>query len=988
MRRLVDVDAATLERAGRPQPARRRSGGLGRTTRRHAIAAERPIDEQLSVDVTARAAIRDPADRARATVVPTPSGDQTVGPHPLRPITERLGHHRGRLSCSAGQARRPGRPLHRPATSSGCVAAPRRRWPRPHAPRRFSQPQQGAPVGSARSELDQRPTSVRARARPRRRPATRRTSGDVATAWADRRRSPAAAALPCRATRPRRDRQARLRRRSRRARSTRRSAADAVDHVESPHSHRLIRRAVSQREGRALRRPAIRLERARRSEVADRGTCARPQLAQVDGGRIADAARARDRPASPGLACHHARAIARIGAAAPPTCGGRRTAVREAMLSSSRPGIRRHISSVADNPVVRRPGCPRRPQPEPPPSGGTPHAATAGSAAGRATPSRPPTSSTAGSPRPRPTLGDRLLILGHHYQRDEVIRWADARGDSFKLARSRRGQRPRPTVHRLLRRALHGRVGRRPHRRPPAGDPPRPQRRLLDGRHGRHRPGRGGLGGARPRSPTSSGSCPITYMNSSAALKAFVGEHGGAVCTSSNARAVLDWALGARATRCSSSPTSTSAATPASTWATATTDMRVWNPRFELGGLEERDVKDATLPALEGPLLGAPALPPRARRRVPGRAPRRRSSSCTPSARTTSCELADQVGSTELHPRVRSTTRRPGSVHRRRHRDPPGAAPGRRAPRQDRRVARPADLPVLDDVPHRRRPPRAGCSRTSSRARSSTRSPSTPTPPSGPRSRSSACSTSPRPPPRTDPELRRGHRVRPRASQSAARRFAPRGGDGEAEPLDEGGATGEAPAPGVTTSGPRSASCPATSELAGPRRRGRPAALVIGPRLRQRDELPAACAQATAQIEILAVEEVASSNPPTSSNARPAAPAPRSRPATRPTVGLRRHPVHVVAQPPTRASHRPAAGAPSSRRAPTARPHRCRTELVAHAALGLAGRPVADTPCTAPPTGWPGGRTRPAGDTRGVEHASGFTTSTASEPRGRRTPRF
>src|SRR5205814_9723551 len=33
------------------------------------------------------------------------------------------------------------------------------------------------------------------------------------------------------------------------------------------------------------------------------------------------------------------------------------------------------------------------------------------------------------------TLGDRLVILGHHYQRDEVIRWADAVGDSFKLAR-------------------------------------------------------------------------------------------------------------------------------------------------------------------------------------------------------------------------------------------------------------------------------------------------------------------------------------------------------------------------------------------------------------------------------------------------------------------------------------------------------------------------------------------------------------------------
>ena len=59
-------------------------------------------------------------------------------------------------------------------------------------------------------------------------------------------------------------------------------------------------------------------------------------------------------------------------------------------------------------------------------------------------------------------LGDRLLILGHHYQRDEVMEWADARGDSFKLARLRGRQRRHR--HRLLRRALHGRIGRRAHR--------------------------------------------------------------------------------------------------------------------------------------------------------------------------------------------------------------------------------------------------------------------------------------------------------------------------------------------------------------------------------------------------------------------------------------------------------------------------------------------------------------------------------------------
>ncbi len=54
----------------------------------------------------------------------------------------------------------------------------------------------------------------------------------------------------------------------------------------------------------------------------------------------------------------------------------------------------------------------------------------------------------------------------------------------------------RGRVHRLLRRPLHGRVGRRPDRRPPAGAAPRPQCRVLHGGHGGHRPGGGGLGRA------------------------------------------------------------------------------------------------------------------------------------------------------------------------------------------------------------------------------------------------------------------------------------------------------------------------------------------------------------------------------------------------------------------------------------------------------------------------------------------------------------
>jgi quinolinate synthase len=87
---------------------------------------------------------------------------------------------------------------------------------------------------------------------------------------------------------------------------------------------------------------------------------------------------------------------------------------------------------------------------------------------------------------------------------------------------------------------------------------------------------------------------PITYMNSSAALKAFVGRHGGAVCTSSNARGVLEWAL-ARGDKVLFFPDQHLGRNTGFTMGYGDADMRVWNPHKECGGLEERDVKDATL---------------------------------------------------------------------------------------------------------------------------------------------------------------------------------------------------------------------------------------------------------------------------------------------------------------------------------------------------------------------------------------------------------
>jgi len=82
-------------------------------------------------------------------------------------------------------------------------------------------------------------------------------------------------------------------------------------------------------------------------------------------------------------------------------------------------------------------------------------------------------------------------------------------------------------------------------------------------------------------------------MNSSAALKAFVGDHGGAVCTSSNAGAVLRWAL-ARGDKLLFFPDQHLGRNTAFQLGFDASDMRVWDPRQDLGGLEEADVKEAT----------------------------------------------------------------------------------------------------------------------------------------------------------------------------------------------------------------------------------------------------------------------------------------------------------------------------------------------------------------------------------------------------------
>src|SRR5215213_679703 len=138
-------------------------------------------------------------------------------------------------------------------------------------------------------------------------------------------------------------------------------------------------------------------------------------------------------------------------------------------------------------------------------------------------------------------LGDRVFILGHHYQRDEVMRWADARGDSFRLSVL---AQEHPEADFIVFCGVHFMAE--------SAD-------ILTGDHQQVilpdlNAGCSMADMADIESVTEAWEAleqitdisrvvPITYMNSSAALKAFVGEHGGAVCTSTNARQVLEWAL-------------------------------------------------------------------------------------------------------------------------------------------------------------------------------------------------------------------------------------------------------------------------------------------------------------------------------------------------------------------------------------------------------------------------------------------------------------
>src|SRR3982751_318449 len=141
----------------------------------------------------------------------------------------------------------------------------------------------------------------------------------------------------------------------------------------------------------------------------------------------------------------------------------------------------------------------------------------------------------------REALGKKLVILGHHYQQDGIIDFADFTGDSFELSRKAADQTDAEYV-----------VFCGVHFMAESADIlTRPDVRVILPDMG------AGCSMADMANLDQTIECweqlqqtcpdqlivPITYMNSSAAIKAFVGEHGGAVCTSSNCRNGLEWAL-------------------------------------------------------------------------------------------------------------------------------------------------------------------------------------------------------------------------------------------------------------------------------------------------------------------------------------------------------------------------------------------------------------------------------------------------------------
>lgn len=186
-------------------------------------------------------------------------------------------------------------------------------------------------------------------------------------------------------------------------------------------------------------------------------------------------------------------------------------------------------------------------------------------------------------------LGSRLTILGHFYQRDEVVQFADFVGDSFQLAQQ---AKTRPDAEAIVFCGVHFMAET-------ADLLSKPEQAVILPNLA------AGCSMADMADTTSVEACwqqlqaatndtiiPVTYMNSSAALKAFCGRNGGIVCTSSNADAVLRWAF-ERGQKVLFFPDQHLGRNTAKHMGVSLDEMPLWDPRKPLGGNTEETIANA-----------------------------------------------------------------------------------------------------------------------------------------------------------------------------------------------------------------------------------------------------------------------------------------------------------------------------------------------------------------------------------------------------------
>jgi quinolinate synthase len=193
----------------------------------------------------------------------------------------------------------------------------------------------------------------------------------------------------------------------------------------------------------------------------------------------------------------------------------------------------------------------------------------------------------------RSGLGSRALILGHHYQRDEVIQFADITGDSFKLAQAASEQKSAEFIFFC---GVHFMAES-------ADILTSPQQKVIlpDLAAGCSMADMATASQVQEcwkeleKIDVAETTIPVTYMNSSAAIKSFTGEHGGTICTSSNAQKTMEWALSKGSKILFLPDQHLGRNTAVLSLGLSLDDCVLWNPWKPMGGLTQDEIKNATV---------------------------------------------------------------------------------------------------------------------------------------------------------------------------------------------------------------------------------------------------------------------------------------------------------------------------------------------------------------------------------------------------------